>query len=236
MKLLGCLLRSVAIICLIIIQRNLMPRLSIIYTHWAQNEFRSELMRKSIETLVATTDTEEILVADNGGSLSDSQFLLGLCEDKKIAMYMRFRENMHFAYTRNALLDFATGEYIAIVDNDIVFEPGWWQECLSFLDKNQDLAATPLVPDLAHRIRRFWVGERDGWQLNARAGSPCFIMHRSLWEKVGKFEYHNMAGSKFADALVRNKAYMAIMPQCKAVDLGERKGYDWKNPTYSKQL
>lgn len=213
-----------------------MPTLSIIYTHWAQNEFRSQLMKRSIDSLISTAATQEILVADNGGSLLDSQYLLTQCDLKNIAVYLRFRENMHFAYTRNELLDMATGEYLCICDNDIVFEQGWWQECVSFLEDNKDLVATPLVPDLAHRIRKFWVGERDGWQLNLRAGSPCFVMHRSLYEKIGKFDLINIAGSKYADKLARAKAYVAIMPQCKAVDLGERQGYDWKNPTYSKTL
>lgn len=209
---------------------------SVIYVHWSMDEFRSQLMRRSITTLIETEPEAQILVADNGGSLEDSQFLLKLCEEKKIAAYIRFRENMHFAYARNLLLDIATGDYLCISDNDIIFDVGWAEECVKFLSKNPDLIATPLVADMSHRIRKFWVGERDGWQLNTRAGSPCFMMHRSLYEKVGKFELLNVAGSKYADKLCRMKAFTAIMPQCRASDLGERRGYNFKAPTYSTKL
>ncbi len=200
------------------------------------NEERSAMMRRSILTLVATAADCEILVADNGGNVEDSKFLLELCEQKKIAVYVRFRENMHFAYTRNVLLDMATGDYICSCDNDIVFEMGWWQECVAFLEKNPDLVATPLVPDISHRTAKSWRGERDGWQLNAFAGTPCFVMPRSVYASVGKFPLHNMSGSKYARFLADRKHFVACMPQCKAVDLGERRGYDWRNPNYSVDL
>ena len=53
-----------------------MARVSIIFTHHASNEKRSELMRASIQSIVETAPDAEILVADNGASLEDSQFLL----------------------------------------------------------------------------------------------------------------------------------------------------------------
>ncbi len=197
------------------------------------------MMRRSMLSLLDSCDDGkelEILVADNGGNLRDSQWLLELTETKHIAAYLRFRENMHFAYSRNQLMRMASKDYIAIVDNDIVFDKGWWQECVEYLKNNEKVTATPLVPDMAHRIGKFWVGEQGGWQLNTRAGSSCFVMTRKCFEEVGYFMLHNVAGSKYADSLVRAGYRMAIMPQCKAIDLGERRGYDWRSPNYSKTL
>lgn len=209
---------------------------SIVYVHWAMNEFRSELMRRSITTLVETAGDQQILVADNGGNIEDSKFLLELCEQGKIAVYLRFRVNVHFAYARNQLLRMATEPYIAIVDNDIIFEKGWWQECVEYLSKNEKTTATPLVPDISHRKVKYWNGEQGGWQLNWRAGSSCFVMTRKCFEEVGYFQLHNVAGSKYADALNRAGYRMAVMPQCKAIDLGERNGYNWREPNYSHTL
>jgi len=213
-----------------------MAKLSVIYVHWAMDEMRSKIMRRSLTSLMETAPDAEILVADNGGSFDDSQAILEACDQKKIAAYVRFRENMHFAYARNVLLDMATGDYICICDNDIVFEPGWAEEIIAFLEKNPDLVATPLVPDISHRKAQFWVGERDGWQLNSLAGSSCFVMPRSVYNHVGKFLLHNMAGSKYARELAAKGHHVACMPQCKAVDIGERAGYDWRNPVYSQVL
>ncbi len=197
------------------------------------------MMRRSMLSLLASSNEGqelEILVADNGGNLADSQWLLELTETKRIAAYMRFRENMHFAYARNQLMRVATKDYIAIVDNDIIFDKGWWQEIVAYLSKHEKVTATPLVPDMAHRTGKFWVGELGGWQLNSRAGSSCFVMTRKCFDEVGYFPLHNVAGSKYADTLTRAGYRMAIMPQCKAVDVGERRGYDWRSPNYSKIL
>lgn len=210
---------------------------SVVYTHWAMNPERSAIMRRSMQSLIDSSNGElEILVADNGGSLADSQWLLELCEAKKIAVYLRFRENMHFAYARNILLDLASKEYIVIMDNDIYVMEGWWQECVEYLKKNESVIATPLVADMAHRARKFWVGEKGGWQLNMRAGSPCFMMDRKAYALFGKFPLHNKAGSFYADTISRKGYAVGVMPQCKAIDLGERRGYNWRSPNYSTTL
>lgn len=210
--------------------------ISVVYVHWAMSEERSALMRRSLLSLIESEPTQ-ILVADNGGSVEDSKWLLELCEAKKIAVYIRFRENMHFAYARNALLKLADQPYIAIADNDIIFEKGWWQECVEYLKGAEEkVIATPLVPDLAHRASRFWVGEHRGWQLNLRAGSSCFVMDRKAYAEFGDFQLHNMAGSKYADTIVGKGYRVAVMPQCKANDIGERRGYNWREPHYSQTL
>jgi glycosyltransferase involved in cell wall biosynthesis len=213
--------------------------ISIIYTHWAMNEMRSSMMNRSVLSLLETTDegaNAQILVADNGGNLRDSEWLLNLTDQKKIAVYLRFRENMHFAYARNQLLRMATGDYIVICDNDIIFEKGWMEECADYLSKHEGVVATPLVPDISHRKMQFWCGEKGGWQLNSLAGSSCFMMTRKCFEEVGFFEKHNMSGSKYARALTKKGYLVAVMPQCKAIDIGERQGYDWRNPSYATTL
>lgn len=199
------------------------------------NEQRSKFMRRSMNDLIASKPTE-ILVADNGGSLSDSQLLLQLTEDKHIAAYVRFRENMHFAYARNVLLKVATQPYICIMDNDIVVQPGWWEKCVEFLEKHPDCVATPLMADKSHQPEKFWGEPIDCWQTNALAGSPCFVMSRKTFEKVGFFPLHNMSGSKYAREIAAQGFKMALSPRPMAIDLGERLGYDWRNPNYSTKL
>mgnify|MGYP001586065104 FL=1 len=105
-----------------------MPKVSIVVTTWSMNDFRSAVMRESIKTLIETAPEAEIIVVDNGGNLSDSIHLLSLAEEKKIACYIRNRNNMSFGFARNQGLDMATGEYICIADNDIFYKPGWLEK------------------------------------------------------------------------------------------------------------
>lgn len=212
-------------------------RASIIYTHWASTPERSELMRKSIDSLLRTAPDAEILVSDNGGSLADSQFLLELTDQQKIAVYTRYRKNVHFAYARNAMLQKATGDFLVICDNDIHFEEGWLEECIEFLVKHPGkYLATPLCPDPQSSQHKHRAGQLDGWFLNHRAGSSCFVYSRASYEEIGLFQLHNVSGSKYVDRYNRMGYLMASPPVDKAVDMGVRKGYDWKSLQYSTVL
>jgi len=186
-----------------------------------------------MSSLLNTVEDCEIIVVDNGGSLEDSKWLLGLTNDGHIASYTRFRKNMHFWYARNLALTIATGKYIVIMDNDIQFTHlGWLQECIAFLDKNKGkYLATPINADPMNSIRKDrWVGEVGGWKLNSRAGSNCWVMRREDYEIIGNFDQHRIAGSKWADRYTRLGYTMACMPQPKAIDLCFRKGYNISMP------
>lgn len=194
------------------------------------DEERSSVMRHSLTSLFRslTTDSSEVFVVDNGGSLKDSEWLLNHTEVGNIACYIRNRKNMHFWYARNQALKLATGDYIVIADNDIVYMPGWMEECVAYLERNPGkIMATPIAPDWINRVRpvRF-AGEQDGWQLNYRAGSNVFMMTRKQFEDIGFFDQHRISGSKYTDRYVRKGYVMALMPVPKAFDLGFRKGYN----------
>lgn len=207
-------------------QRNPIEQLSVVFTHWGMNDQRSELMKRSILSLVHTVPDAEIIVVDNGGSLEDSSFLLGLTDSGAIASYTRFRKNMNWPYARNDGLKRASRHYIAITDNDIIYQPGWAEDCIDFLDQNQGLyLATPLAPDPMNNVAKRWAGEVGGWRLNTRAGSNSWIMRRPDLEKIGLFEGINKGGSKYVDRYVRMGYLMGVMPVPKATDEGLRAGY-----------
>ncbi len=212
-------------------------KVSIIYTTWSPDAPRSKMMRLSIASLLKTFPEAEILVADNGGSLEDSKFLVALTDSGSIATYVRFRKNMHFAYARNVLMQQCTGDFIVVMDNDVELIDGALQDCVAYLERNPGkYMATPLKPDNMHIKGRYVLGELDGWKLNARAGSNCFVMSRASYEEIGLFPLHNLAGSKYVDHYCTLGYKMACMPVPKAQDMGFRAGYDFRNPTYSVDL
>lgn len=216
-----------------------LPKVSIVFTHWAQNQLRSDLMRKSMESLLETTQGQdvEIIVVDNGGNIDDSWYLLNLCDHKEIASYTRYRENMHFAYARNDALVRATGDYIVVSDNDILFSKGWLEECVGFLVKHPGkYLATPIAPDPMNSKPTRWVGEVDGWKLNTRAGSNIFVLRREDFEEIGYFDIHRIAGSLWCDRFCKLGYKVAVMPKPKALDLALRNGYNLKEDIKNKSL
>lgn len=215
------------------------PKISIISTHWAMNEGRSDTMRASYNSLFFTTPPEtEIIIIDNGESLEDSKWLLEKTHEGKIATYIRNRKNMHFGFGRNQGLKLASGDYIVIADNDIFYTPGWLEICVDFLERNPGKhLATPLIPDTMNATRDDrWAGAIGAWKLNYRAGSNCFVMRRKDFEEIGFFDIHRIAGSKFTDRYIRKGYLMAVIPRPRAFDMGFRQGYNLKEPIPHKTL
>lgn len=210
-----------------------METVSIVYVTWAMNESRSKAMKTSILSLIETTPEAEIIVADNGGSLEDSEFLLRLCNEGKIASYTRYRNNMHFAYARNDCLTRATGDYIAICDNDIIFCAGWLGKCVGFLKRHKGkYLTTPL--EIIGTQKKYSFGKVGDWILNTRAGSNCWVMRKEDFEVLGNFSIHPIAGTYWVNNYLSKGYIMACMPRPRAKNVGRRwtrfKGYDQRKP------
>lgn len=192
-------------------------------------------MRKCVQSLIATTKSLpcEIIVVDNGGSLEDSEWLLDKAAMKEIQFYIRNAENLYFGFARNQALNMACGEYVVISDNDILYEQGWLELCLSILNAfpEKKILVTPLRTDRLHRQEKFWNGELefDGkkYPLNMRAGSNSFALRRKDFDEIGRFRNHRIAGSKWNDEFVRRGYLVATMEEKPmAYDMGFKKGYD----------
>lgn len=213
-----------------------MENVSIIITHWAQNPERSRMMTDSIQSLLRTAGGSEIIVCDNGGSTTDSRYLLELCMDGHIASYTRYRRNMHLGFARNDALRRATGLYIVIADNDIQFWDGWLEACVEWLDSTPGkYLATPLAPDPMNDRSARWAGEANGWRLNTRAGSNVFVMKREAMEEIGPFQDRStITGCRYNDMWVSKGYLMGVSPIQRAYDMGLRKGANWKTFEFAK--
>lgn len=209
-------------------------KISFITTTWSQNDFRSEILRKSLESAIETTKhlPIEFIVFDNGSNLADSQYLLNLCHEGKIHFYTRSAANLYFGFGRNVGRDIACGDYLVFSDNDIEYSPGWLDKCIKILEKyDGKVAVTPLKTDRIHRNDRQWTNVYElgdeKFPGNMRAGSNSWVMRTSDFDKVGKFRNHRIAGTKWTDAFVRAGFTMITMEnEPLAKDLGFKKGYD----------
>lgn len=205
---------------------------SIIITSYVPNDERLRFLRESLGSLPSSTDLPyELIVVDNGGSDKATEYLLDLNKKGVINTYVRNANNMHFGFARNQALAIANGDYIAICDNDIVYNQGWLEQCIAVLDQNPDskIYATP-VYNVTHWRPKYWQGsvEADGkkYKLNMRAGSNCWVTRREDFKKLGKFLIHRIAGTKWTNNAVGNGYLAAVTPEIMVNDLGFRRGYN----------
>ena len=199
-----------------------------IFVHYAVNEARSELARKSIQSLIDTTKNVlgEIIVVDNGGSLEDSKYFLEKAEKKEIQHYIRNADNLWFGYARNQAVKISNGEFLAFTDNDILYQEGWIEECLEVLKetKGQKLFVTPLEVDRAHLQQKYFIDKRNFcgkpmW-INVFAGSNSWVMRREDFYIIGEFVNHPIAGTKWGREYARLKYGVVVIPNPKAGHLG----------------
>ncbi len=201
---------------------------SIIITHWTQNNVRSAVMRKSLTSLVENTKYPyELIIIDNGENEEDSKFL----RDLKPNVYIRNEHNMHFGYARNQGVKLSQGDYICIADNDIIYSEGWLKECVKVLEVFPDkkIYGTPIeypTPVMKDRYDRGEL-EHDGkaYNLSMRAGSNCFVCRREDFFEIGLFSAHRIAGSRWTDSAVRAGYLAAVVPGKMITDEGLREGY-----------
>jgi glycosyltransferase involved in cell wall biosynthesis len=196
------------------------------------NDERSDVMTKSITSLIENINYPyELIIVDNGGSKEDSEFFNDLVEKGHVSTYIRNSNNRHFGYARNQGIAVAQGDYIAIIDNDILHKKDWLTECIRILEENPDkkIYATPIdYPQDAQyngkvRYRTDKFGECS---LNMRAGSNCFVIRYEDLMKIGKFAIHRVAGTKWTDSAVKLGYLACVLPEGYVEDMGFRKGYE----------
>lgn len=206
---------------------------SIIFVHWAMNETRSLLARYSIISLLNSLNSPcEVIVVDNGENEEDSKFFLKLVQDKRITHYLRNADNLHFGHARNQAISFCNGEFIAIVDNDLHYMNNWLEASFEPLRAypERKLIGSPIQYPTPKMVDKYDQGILNvygkKYRLNMRAGSNCMVMKKEVFEEIGKFQLHRIAGSLFTDSLVRAGYLTAVTPENMVIDLGFRAGYN----------
>ncbi len=126
-----------------------MKHVSIIISHYAQvGDYgdregkitsRSELMKKSLESLFKTIDyPAEVIVVDNGGNPDDTDYLFQLLRQGQINTLIRNKNNMHFGYAWNQGAKTASGDFLCFTCNDMIYSSGWLSTTVGLLEKYPD--------------------------------------------------------------------------------------------------
>ena len=202
---------------------------SIIICHFGQtnhegydgaNPSRSDIMKRSLESLKENTDyPAEVIVVDNGGNPDDTDYLVQKVREGVITTLIRNRDNMSFAFAWNQGVRLATGDYLCFTCNDIEYKKGWLSSCIELLEKypNRKFISTPyLTPD--KDVEGSMVEPIDGNRVNRMAGSNCMIMTYETFKDIGEFPHHRIAGSTW-HRVMNMKGYMVLIPPIDLVDI-----------------
>ena len=209
-----------------------MEIVSIIFVHYSMDEDRNQLARQSYLSLAESTKDLpcELIVVDNGGDYEMSEFFLKETEAKRITHYIRNADNVWFGQGRNQGLRIATGEYLVVVDDDLIYQKDWLKICLDVLKqtKGQKLMVTPMPILSCHKrcIRKEeFIYDGKKYLINWRVGSNCWLMHKKDYENIGEFIDHHFSGTKWTNRYSTKGYGLVVVPGELVKDCGDSSGY-----------
>ncbi len=177
-----------------------MPTISAVIPTWN----RADLLRNIIENLWAQTEPpSQIIVVDNGSRDSSCDVARHFGTD-----LIAFPENQGFAVAVNEGIKHASGDWIFIVNNDVVLQRDWLMNalCAAKEEGAPFVAGKLLRPyrtdeidgswDLVSRAAYAWrsgYGKPDGpvWSARRRiysAPMTAALFHRSVFQQIGLLE------------------------------------------------
>jgi glycosyltransferase involved in cell wall biosynthesis len=101
-------------------------------------------------------------------------------------------EKFNFHRFLNIGVNKSDGEFVALCNNDIIFEKNWWSEimkvkhanpkfmCFSPLDRSYPMMSEEAMPS----SKRYYIG----WENKKHFAAWCFVWERKVFDIVGKFD------------------------------------------------
>ncbi|HEX2910410.1 MAG TPA: glycosyltransferase family 2 protein [Chloroflexia bacterium] len=156
-------------------------KLSVVLASFNQLDY----LKKTIESLLATTyHPMELIIVDNGSDERTFAYINSLyfpTTDRVQLKRIKSDPNRFVTHTWNTGIKAATGDYIAVINNDITFSKFWDVYLMNSLLDAEVLLANPYQKD---------DGEPTPYGKAARAGDidirgTCFMFRKGFMESIG---------------------------------------------------
>lgn len=99
----------------------------------------SSFLRETINSVLSQTFSDFELILLNDCSQDNSEQIISEFDDDRIRYYKNER-NLGIAPTRNKLIDFSNGEYLAVLDNDDIMKSDRLEKQVRYLDEHQEVS------------------------------------------------------------------------------------------------
>lgn len=150
---------------------------------WNQSRFTDQCLASLFSTTMGYD--LEVIIVDNG-STDDTPAILAKYPSVKV---IRNRRNRGVVAAWNQVVNASTGEWIGILNNDLVFAPLWLTKLLR---SAQQYKAKVIFPAFTAKTLppRFPNNPKltRGFSQGRSLTGFCFLVHRSVFEKIGVFD------------------------------------------------
>ena len=161
--------------------------------------------KKALNSLVKYTNNFELIIVDNGSGKDTIEYLQNLKDFKEYRFILNYK-NMGVPYGWDQGIKLAKYDYIAFINNDVVFTSNWLYHLQKCFDDNPECGVSSPTSCFTNGIQCDWsiAPERFDWTQNdinsyANKLKPeyleteiygfCFLTHRKVINKIGVFDY-----------------------------------------------
>lgn len=159
--------------------------------------------KECIESIsMHTPESHEIIFVDNGSTDGTLKWLKGLVKENDNYKLIENKQNLGFSKGCNQGIEASTGEYLILLNNDVVVTPQWLSGMLEHLKSSKDIgivgpmtnnisgfqkvvSANYELKDLDSYAKSFHEQNRYRRVFVRRVVGFCMLFNRDLIEKVG---------------------------------------------------
>jgi GT2 family glycosyltransferase len=182
-----------------------------------------DFTKKCLDSLAAYTKNFELIIVDNGSDDKTIDYLKSLKKFKDLKLVLNGK-NVGVPYGWNQGVKLAKYDYMAIINNDVIFTPNWLYHLQKCFDDMTDCSvASPttcyssgLQCDWKLEPKRFDMSQADmnSYAANLEFGYVdtkvygfAFLTHKKVIDKIGVFDYkrYGMGSAEEADFFWRSK-------------------------------
>lgn len=191
-----------------------LPKISFIiplFNHLAETQ---KMLSSLLTSLPVGLEYEIILVDD--GSTDGTRGWLQAVQDARIRVHLNER-NMGYAATNNVGVGMAIGEFIGLLNNDLLFEPGWLEPMLAVLqapklnagvvgnvqtrvaDGTLDHAGVQLNPNAQFGHIQTLAEDTAPYTKALAVTGACLLLHKADFDAQGGFDVRFVNGCEDID-------------------------------------
>lgn len=197
---------------------NHCPSISFIVPLFNHLEHTRAMLDSLLASLPAGLDFEVVLVDD--GSSDGTRDWLRTLDHPRIRTLLN-PENLGYARSNNAGVQLASGELLGLLNNDLLFEPGWLEPMLDALlspvlragvvgnvqvrvaDGALDHVGVELTPRGQFDHLRVWPAGQGGPKRSLVVTGACMLLRRADFDAVGGFDAAYVNGCEDIDLCLK---------------------------------
>lgn len=184
---------------------------SIIILTFNQLEYTKKCMESIQEH---TPEPHEIIVVDNGSTDGTREYLIKLAQDRSEIQLILNDRNRGFAAGNNQALEKAKGDYILLLNNDVVVTQGWLGTMIEHLNNTPDagmvgpmsnsVSGPQLVKDVPYgdslddmqAFARDFASENRGKTIeHMRLVGFCLLIRKEVIDIIGRLDENYLSGN-----------------------------------------